>query len=170
MVSVTQLLAAEGFIDTKWFDEYSATRGTFVHRACELSDRGELEEAELDPVLVPYVSAWQKFIRESKFQIIEMETRLESETRQFSGKPDRIGILNGCPAIIDLKSGAIQKWTALQLAGYEILKGSPHKRFGVQLTDEATYKLTEFKDRQDRNIFLAALACYYWKRNNNLKG
>ena len=169
MISVTGILKAEGFIDTQWFDEYSATRGTYVHKACELSDRGELEEAELDPILIPYVSAWQKFIMESKFQITEMETRLVSETHQFSGKPDRIGILNGCPAIIDLKSGVVQPWTALQLAGYEILKGSPHKRFGVQLKDDGNYKLTEFKDRQDRQVFLSCLAVYQWK-HNNMKG
>lgn len=168
MISVTGILKAEGFIDTQWFDEYSATRGTYVHKACELLDRGELEEAELDPILIPYVSAWQKFMKDSGFQITEMETRLISETHQFSGKPDRIGILNGCQAIIDIKSGLLQPWTALQLAGYEILKGSPHKRFGVQLTDAATYKLTEYKDRSDRGVFLAALACYNWK--NNQKG
>lgn len=165
MVTVTQLLAAEGFIDTTWFNEYYATRGTYVHRACELINRCELAEDELDPVLVPYVSAWKKFMNDSKFQIIEMEARLVSETYQFSGKPDRIGIFNGCPAIIDIKSGAVQKWTGLQLAGYEILKGSPHKRFGVQLKDDGNYKLTEFKDRQDRGIFLAALSCYQWKNN-----
>ena len=169
MVSVTELLVKEGFIDTRWFDEYYATRGTYVHKACELLDRDELEEAELDPILAPYVSAWQNFKNESMFKVIEMETRLVSTTYQFTGKPDRIGVLNGFPVIIDIKSGAIQAWTALQLAGYEILKGSPHKRMGVQLTDEGTYKITEFKDRQDRGIFLSALACYQWKQNN-LKG
>jgi hypothetical protein len=170
MVSVTELLAAEGFIDSRWFEEYYAIRGTYVHRACELLDKDELEEAELDPALVPYVAAWQKFMNESGFKITEMETRLVSETYKFTGKPDRVGALNGYPAIIDLKSGVLQSWTALQLAGYEILKGSPHKRFGVQLTDEGTYKLKEYKDRQDRNIFLAALACYNWKQNNLKKG
>jgi hypothetical protein len=169
MISVTGILKAEGFIDTQWFDEYSATRGTYVHKACELSDLGELEEAELDPVLIPYVSAWQKFMKESGFQITEMEIRIVSPEYQFTGKPDRIGILNGCPAIIDLKTGALQPWTALQLAGYEILKRSPHKRFGVQLKDDGNYKLTEFKDRQDRGVFLAALACYQWKHNNGRK-
>jgi hypothetical protein len=168
MVSVTQILAAEGFINTLWFDDYHSTRGTYVHRACELLDRDELEEAELDSVLVPYVSAWQKFKKESGIEIIEMETRLTSEVYQFTGKPDRIVKWNGYPTIIDIKSGVVQPWTALQLAGYEILKGSPHKRVGIQLTDESTYKITEFKDRQDRQIFLSALACYYWKANNNI--
>ena len=165
MVTVTELLKDEGFIDTQCFTEYYATRGTYVHKACELLDHDDLEEAELDPVLIPYVSAWQRFKDESKFQIIEMETRLISETYQFTGKPDRIGLLNGCPAIVDMKSGAVQRWTALQLAGYEILKGSPHKRFGVQLKDDGSYKLTEFKDRSDRGVFLAALSFYQWKNN-----
>jgi hypothetical protein len=169
MVSVTELLVKEGFIDTTWFDDYYATKGTYVHKACELLDRDELEEAELDPILIPYVAAWQKFKKESGFVITEMETRLTSEIYQFTGKPDRIGVLNNCPTIVDIKSGVIQPWTALQLAGYGLLKGSPHKRVGVQLMNDGKYKMTEFSDYHDRQIFLAALFCHQWK-NNNLKG
>jgi hypothetical protein len=167
MVTVTQLLVEEGFIDTTWYDEYGRDRGTYVHKAVHLYDTDELDEERLDPVLVPYLTGWKKFLKESNFVVIDSEVRLNNG--QFTGKPDKVGLLNGLPAILDNKSGSIEPWVALQLAGYEILKGSPHKRIAVRLKPDGTYSLKEFKDRQDRQIFLAALACYQWKQNN-LKG
>jgi hypothetical protein len=167
MVSVTELLVAEGFIDTRWFDEYSRTRGTYVHKAIHLYDTGDLDEDALDPVIVPYLDAWKRFLKESKFEVIESETRLYND--QFTGMPDKVGLLNGYATILDNKSGNIEPWVALQLAGYEILKGGAYKRVAVRLKDDGTYSLKEFKDRQDRGIFLSALACYQWKKNN-LKG
>jgi hypothetical protein len=167
MVSVTELLQAEGFIDTTWYDDYGRDRGSYAHKAIHLYDTEELDEEILDPVLVPYLAAWKKFLRESKFKVADSEVRIDNG--QFTGKPDKVGFLNGQPTILDNKTGTIEPWVALQLAGYEILKGSPHKRIAVKLKDNGTYSLKEFKDRQDRQIFLAALACYQWKANN-LKG
>ena len=169
MVSVTELLVAEGFIDDAWFTEYARTRGTFIHAARHLYDMGELDEDDLDPVLVPYLSAWKKFMGDSKFVVIASEVRLYNEIYQFHGKPDAIGLLNGLPAIVDCKSGTIEPWVALQMAGYEILKGTPHKRIAVRLKSDGKYSIKEFNNRQDRQIFMAALACYQWKRNNGIK-
>ena len=166
MISVTELLVKEGFIDTTWFDEYGRDRGTYVHKARHLYDMDELDEGSLDPVLVPYLEAWKKFRKDSGFVPIDSEIRLYSEIYQFTGKPDATGLLNGLPAIVDCKSGTIEPWVALQLAGYEILKGSRHHRIAVRLKPDGQYSVKEFKDRQDRQIFLAALACYNWKKNN----
>jgi hypothetical protein len=166
MVSVTELLQAEGFINTDWYDEYGRDRGSYVHQARHLYDMDELDEESLDTVLVPYLEGWKKFRRESNFVVIDSEVRLYNG--QFTGKPDAVGLLNALPTIVDTKSN-IEPWVALQLAGYEILKGTPHKRIAVRLKPDGTYSVKEFKDRQDRQIFLAALACYQWKLNN-LKG
>lgn len=167
MVSVTELLVAEGFIDTRYFDDYGRDRGTHVHTAIHYYDTGCLDEDALDTVLVPYLTAWKRFLKESKFEVIESEVRLYNG--QFTGKPDKVGLLEGIPTIVDAKSGAIAPWTALQLAGYEILKGSPHKRVAVRLKPDGTYSIKEFNDRQDSQIFRAILAIHNWKLNN-LKG
>lgn len=167
MISVTELLVAENFIDDTWFDEYSRTRGSYIHKAIHLYDIGDLDEENLDPVIVPYLGAWKKFLKESKFEVIDSEVRLYSETYRLTGMPDKVGLLNGKPTILDNKSGAIAPWTALQLAFYELLSGSPHKRVAVQLKPNGKYRLApEFKDRSDRGTVLSILNVYRWKKNN----
>ena len=168
--SVTQILADMGLIDTAWFTEYSRERGTLVHRIIHWHLAGDLDEDSIDPALRPYYDAFLKFEADSNFKTEEAERPFVSETYRFAGTPDIIGCLNGHNAIVDIKTGAPQPWTALQLAGYEILVKHPSmERFSLQLTDDGKYKLTHHKDRSDRGVFLAALAVYNWKHNNGRK-
>lgn len=181
MISVTELLVKENFIDRTWFDNYGATRGTYVHTACHLYDTGELDEESLDKALVPYLDGWKKFRAETGFVPLRSEERITSEKHQFTGKPDRIGEWPSVGlCILDIKSGTLQAWTALQLAAYKLLAheewvnnplGGPLlnvKRFAVNLPGDGTYKVKEYKDRADEGIFLAALACYNWRKNHGL--
>lgn len=139
--SVTGILKAEGFVDDRFFDEYSRERGSIVHLATHYDDLGELDEGSLDPVIVPYVEAWRRFKRESGFVVCQSEIPMANLTYRFAGKPDAVG---------SFPSGNL-------------------KRAAVELHNDGTYKLLPFTDRQDRGVFLAALACYHWKQNN-LKG
>ena len=169
MVSVTEILKSEGFIDDTWFNEYSRTRGSYIHQAIHLYDIGDLDEENLDPVLVPYLEAWKRFLSESKFEVIESEVRLNSEVYGLTGKPDKVGLLFNKPTLLDNKSGVIAPWTGLQLSFYELLKGSPHKRVAVRLKPDGKYSLTEFKNRQDKGTALSILNVYYWKKNHGVK-
>jgi hypothetical protein len=167
--SVTQILHAEGFIDTKWFTEYACNRGSYVHQIIHWYLTGELDEDTIDPTLRPYLEAWIRFTKDIGFVSEAVEKPFVSDVYRFAGTPDHIGRLNGHNAVLDVKTGAVQPWTALQLAGYEILIKTPSiERFSLQLTEEGKYKLQHHKDRQDRQIFLSALACYQWKLNNNI--
>jgi hypothetical protein len=165
---VTKVLRDEGFIDASWFTEYSRDRGTKAHRAIELSDAEDLNEARLDPVLRPYLAAWKRFKAEAGVTIEASEVRLASETYGFAGTIDKVARIGGnTPAIIDLKTSAtIAPWVAIQLAFYHILLNEPaRKRFAVQLNNDGSYRLHEFKDRRDRSVALAALAVHQWKRS-----
>lgn len=165
--SVTQILAAEGFIDPSFFTEYSRQRGTLVHLCTHLDDMGELDESTVDDVLAPYLTAYRRFKSESGFVVSGSEVRMASAAYRFAGTLDKVGTFAGVTcAIIDIETGAHQPAKAIQTAGYEILKGSPYKRFALQLKDDGTYKLHPFKDRQDKQIFLSTLAVYQWKHNN----
>jgi hypothetical protein len=170
--SVTQVISAAGLYgNTSFFTDYSRDRGSFVHQIIEWHLSKELDESTIDPVLMPYFEAWKRFERESSYVSDSCETRLASATYRFAGTIDHIGHLGGHFCIIDVKTGALNPAGALQLAGYELLlKTRGARRFTLQLKDDGNYKLTEHKDRQDKDIFLAALACYYWKQNNNVKG
>jgi len=166
---VTTVLAAERFIDATWFTEYARERGTFVHLATHLDDTGELDESSVDATVEPYLVAYRRFKKESGFIPSGSEVRLYSPVHRFAGTLDKVGTFKDITcAIIDLETGAHQPTKAIQTAGYEILKGSPYKRFALQLKNDGKYTLHAFTDRQDKQIFLAALACYQWQ-NNNLK-
>ena len=136
--SVTDILEDEGFIDTRFFDEFSRERGTFVHLARHLDDMGELDEDTLDPVIAPYLEAWRRFKRESGFVVEQSEVPMASKTYRFAGKPDVIG---------HFPIGII-------------------KRAAVELHNNGKYKLISFTDRQDINLWLSVLAVHGWKRNN----
>lgn len=162
---VTGILRDEGFVDTAWFTEYSRDRGTKVHRAIEFYDAGDLDEEALDPVLWPYVMGWQRFKQEANVTVEASEVRLASEVYGFAGTIDKVATIGNTKAIIDIKSGQVQPWTAIQLAAYSILLNEPvRKRYAVQLGDDGSYRLHEFKDRSDRAVFLAALTVHQWKR------
>lgn len=73
--------------------EYSRERGQLVHSCIELYNMNNLDEESLDPVLVPYLDGYKKFIAE-----------------------------NGTPkGLWDIKSGSPQPAEELQLAGYALL-------------------------------------------------
>lgn len=162
--SVTQVLHGVGIIDTSFFVAGSANHGIHIHRICEWSDKGELDEATLDPHWWPYHEAWKDF--RSKFSLEEsnIETPLYHAEYGFAGTPDRYRP----DFILDIKSGAPAAWHALQTAAYKILtRCYAAKRFTVYLSAAGTWKLDEHKDKDDEKVFLAALAVYNWKGNHN---
>ncbi|MHB8109695.1 MAG: PD-(D/E)XK nuclease family protein [Syntrophorhabdaceae bacterium] len=167
--SVTGILKSEGFIDDTWFTEDARLRGTYVHMACHLHDMRTLDEDGLDDALRPYLDGYIRFKAETGFTVIESEIPRYHPQYLFAGTPDKIGMMNNSDTVIDLKSGILSPWTALQTAAYELFFDRPMKRFGVQLTDEGKYKMIPFTDRTDRNIFLSALACRNWKINHGGK-
>ena len=164
--SVTQILKDMGFIDTTWFTEYARERGSLVHRIIKWHCHGVLDESTIDPVLRPYFDAWLHFIKDSHYKLTATERSMYHETYRFCGTLDHVGFLNDQASVVDCKTGIVSPATALQLSGYEILTGKRLKRYGLQLTDQGKYKLTPFKDRNDRQVFLAALACWHWQRNH----
>lgn len=134
--SVTGILKAEGFIDTRFYDDWSRDRGSMIHLATAYDDQGELDEETLDPVILPYLEAWRRFRKESGFVPEKIEPSMMSTAYRYAGTPDRIGELPG-----------------------------RIKRAAVELHDDGTYKLVPFTDRQDVNLWLAALSVHNWKKN-----
>jgi len=169
--SVTQVLGEMGFYgDTSYFTDYGRNRGTLAHLCCHLDDTGELDEGSVDPTLAPYLAAYRRFKSESGFIVSGSEVRLASAAYRFAGTLDKIGTFPDITcAIIDIKSGAVVPATAIQTAAYELLKGSPYKRFALQLKPDGSFKLHKYTDRQDKQIFLAALAAYQWQENHNIR-
>ena len=171
--SITQVLVSTGFINTKWFDDYSATRGTYVHKIVELDIKGILDKSSIDPALQGYYDAWLKFRNEKKYDIKETEKPRINFMYKFGGIADTFGTMDGKPVVIDIKTGIEQPATRLQTAAQTLLVDWPVlERFSLQLKSDGNYKLNAYPIREnaaDRNIFLAALSCHWWKRNHNIK-
>ena len=172
--SVTGIIKAAGLIDSQWFNEAAAWRGSVVHKCCELHCKGTLDPATVDPMAQGYLDAWIAFKKNLGFVPMTIEQFAYTDYG-YCGTPDRIGCLgDGTPCIIDIKTGAIQKWCALQLAGYlpfvRIGKAVNYRRYGIQLKPDGRYVMTEYPPEQlqsDWAAFLACLTINNWKRVNN---
>lgn len=172
--SVTQILDTLGFIDKTFYTTWGRDRGSYVHQAAHLYDRGELDEEALDPQLVPFLEAWKKFLKDSCFRVLDSEIPTYHPLLLYAGTPDKVGFFDVAPAkdilsVIDIKTGRPEPWAAIQTAAYAELVKNNFKiikvnRYVVELRDDATYKLTEYKDRQDAAIWLAAVAVHNWKK------
>ena len=94
--------------------------------------------------------AWEKFKRDWKFIPRIMELPMYDPLLMFAGIPDREGLLDGEPAIIEIKSGLMPRWAAYQTAGQELLLNAwddpkisvVRRRYGVALQSSecSTYK------------------------------
>ena len=141
--SITQILKAEGFVDTTWFDEWSRDKGSMVHLAIHYDVTGELDEESLDDEIRPYLSAFRRFMAESGFKVEKSEEPGVNTTHRYAGTPDLVGCFP--------KPGAA-------------------RRFALELTADGKYKLIPHTDQNDFNVWLAAVACHNWKKNNLKKG
>lgn len=176
--SVTQIIGDAGLV---WEarDQMALDRGTAVHRATRYLDEGILDWATVDPRIAPYVQAWRRFLDETGFCTTAIEEPVYSERWDYAGQPDRVGILwradntepSSATAVVDLKTGTVQPFTALQLAAYgnAILNDdqcSRLTRIAVGLHDDGTYEMTTYRMMDwadDLGTFLACLRVARWK-------
>lgn len=157
-------------------DELAMLRGRIVHHACALLDGGGdgsgLDWPSLRPEYVGYVQAWEKFMKDTGFEILEVEQAVVCEKMGYAGTLDRVGILKEMTTILDIKtSRSIWKTEGVQTAAYahawKEMRGFRGKiqRITVHLTPEGKYNLAPpWKDVSDIYVFQAALQCYRWRR------
>jgi hypothetical protein len=175
--SSTQILK-----DCKLFDfdaiprevgELAMDRGSKLHLALEYLDKGELDETEIDPELVPYIHAYREFCDTRKFEPSLIEYSFYHEGWGYCGTLDRTGTFgeSGDRVIIDIKTGEaeVKRPVALQLVSYANKLEQPRlfRRIALRLSRKGKYRVTEFKRvefERDLNCFRSALNVYNWKR------
>ncbi len=166
--SVTQILQASGIVDTTWFTEEAAWRGSVVHECCQLDDEGDLDESTVPEEAKGYLDAWRLFKAQVPMNFISIEQPLCSGL--YAGTPDR----DAEWAVVDIKTGAILPWVGLQLAAYTELLATNRdaafrfQRYAVRLGKDGRYNVQHFAVRDYRNdlgIFRAALSIYYWRNS-----
>ena len=146
--------------------------GVHVHLACELWDRGTLDEAALDPNLRLYLDGWRKFRGDTGFIPTHIEERVLHRPMRYAGTLDRLGTLRGRPALVDIKSGMKPKSVGAQTAAYleawMLTTSSPRKRptrYCVQLMPE-DYRLHVLDDPADWPLFVSCRNVHQWKSHN----
>lgn len=150
--------------------EAASQFGKAVHRACELDDLGELDEAALDPALKPYLQAWRKFSAEHQVQWDVIEEPVYHITMRYAGTPDRFGLVNGVRTVVDIKSTA-QLYPAVgpQLAAYANALLEPFAiRMAVQLKADGTYVAKAYKDPTDWPMFASLLTLRTWCKQHSI--
>lgn len=177
--SVTQILKAEGFIDDRHFTEESRDRGRAVHTACHFLEEGELDWDTVDPSIVGYVQAYERFLEETGFESVLAEHPMADAFLRCGGMLDRLGtfrqrtLIDGW-ALLDIKTGVYQPEHDIQLAGYEVLADRDdgidvriHNRIVLELKKTGRYKLepTRTDPHIAREVFRAAVKTYHWKES-----
>lgn len=135
----------------------AADFGRAVHRACELDDLGRLDEQALDSALLPYLAAWRAFSRDHQVSWSLVEARVYQPQWGYAGTVDRFGRVNGCEAVVDLKSSAsFYPTVGPQLAAYaKAVPGASAltRRIGVLLRPSGHYQMQFFADPRDWAVF-----------------
>ena len=168
--SVTRILSDLRLIPDYPQVEIYKARGRAVHLATELFDHGKL--AEIDERLEGYLEAWKGFKMASGFECQLIEHRVFSNLFKYAGTIDRVGALDGKPTIVDIKSGAIAGYAALQTSAYRraLLESDGievHRRVAVQVNSTGKFKVVEYQDHAgDDRLFLAALGVWRWREKN----
>lgn len=137
--------------------------GHNVHLACHLDDQDALEWESLDPALVPYVTAWRAFLKDSGAVVIASEQPIAHATLGYAGTPDRILAWGKRLVLPDIKSTAVVPLTVgPQTAGYAKAYQSTHggrepERYCVQLKANGTYSTHPRRASTDWSVFLSCL-------------
>jgi hypothetical protein len=142
--------------------------GLAVHKACELLDKGQLDESSLDDRIVPYLEAYKTFTVDHRPEWSAIETIVFEPEERYCGTLDRAGEMGGKGVIVDLKtsnkiqpSAAVQLW-AYALAYEELLAPS---LYVLQLKKDGKYALKEFTDYDLYSAtWDALLSIYRWNQ------
>lgn len=152
-------------LDFSFIDPFYLDRGVQVHKAIEIWLENDLDESSLEPRLVPYLNAFKKFMKQTKFKLTASEKIVWCKKLWVAGTIDLIGELQGNPVLIDIKTGGKQNHYHLQTAGYAILNETPTiKRFCLHLNKEKeNFKLEPHPNSKDVEVF-KGMALYFNNR------
>lgn len=166
----TDVIKSHGLINVDWMTEEARWRGQCVHRGVELFNRGELDLDTVDEGIRGYIRSYESFVKVTGYQVLGCE--IPCFTDSFGTIPDTWGMLNGVLSIVELKSGPIPKWAAIQTglqarALHEDKKIKIKKRFGLRLMEDGSIsKLIEFSNASDDKVAMSMVDTFHWKKEN----
>jgi hypothetical protein len=172
--SVTQVLAPLSDYRRVRPDVLDAARhlGTAVHTACDLDDRGTLDERSVQPVLRGFLAGWRLFCAEHHAVWSAIEQCVYHPALGYAGRLDRLGTVDGVPTVVDLKTSArLSPAVGPQLAAYAKALPEPGpgiRRLAVQLRPDGRYTQREYADPMDWAVFASLLTLRTFCREHQI--
>jgi hypothetical protein len=163
-------------------DEWYKHKGRMLHRACQLLSENRLDWNSVDPVILPRVQAWQRFLKDSKAEVIATEKKVANELHQYAGMVDVLLVKSGQAVVCDMKSTWIPQ-VKIQLAGYvecypsfldcfeKKLRKRPQCAVAVELRENGQYSAHWLESAELRHMGLMFLQCrsiYGFKQKEGL--
>ncbi len=165
MWSPSSAFVQVGYVDTTYYKDEDRYRGTWVHWATRLSDEGALNWSKLPGEYVGFLEAYEDFKHVWKYRPRMREIPIYHPQYLYGVTPDGEGkILDGDDAIVELKTGTMMWWTAIQTAAQDMAVAAwdkivkPYRRrIGVELSKNGKFRAVEFKDPDDYDTWKANL-------------
>lgn len=164
--SVTDILRSAGIIPLDVGNDEAMARGTFVHEATAIMDKG-LELEEVPEEYEPFIRAYMKFMSSSGAEPVLIEQPVYNALYRYAGTLDRLYLINGERWVADIKTGSVPDWAPIQLAAYaSCLEPPTWKRVAINLREDGSYKVISYPARtwhSDMDVFLSAMRIHQWK-------
>lgn len=171
--SVTSILKSVGaYKNANFFTEDGQNRGTAVHTIAERVFKKEIVEYQGDEELAGYAAALLEFFQEDLFETVFVERQVYCRELGYCGTVDLIARKksNNQVCIIDVKSGAPDGATALQLGGYayayELAETKDIGLYALHVKSSSKYKLIDYRESNPGLVedWLAAVRFYQWRK------
>lgn len=109
-MSVTEVISASGLIaGTQYISDWYLNRGSAVHLATALYDKGTLDETTVDPAIAGALASWKRY--REVYTPTHIELSLSDPIYKLCGTMDRL-------PLADIKGPNKSAWQRAQLSGY----------------------------------------------------
>jgi hypothetical protein len=155
--------------------EEAADVGTLIHDICDRIDKGETIPLDLlDDKVRNGVQAYLKWCKDVKWEFLQGEFIIYDTDHKYAGMVDKLGMVNGKLALVDIKTGkAIYPEMLLQLSAYanayhKLNPDEQIEEFYIIKLDKDDGSFEVHKIEEDMgylfNVFLGAKKIYDWRK------
>ena len=161
--SVTQLLEYGHLVDMGYVDPFYAESGTELHTMTELHDSGLYDDSLVVSRVHAAMVAYDLFKLDNEIEWHQSEQIVFHESLFYAGTKDRLGLVNGNRALVDVKSGHRYRWHVVQLAAYLMCEGESAEAADLYLgAGDYKYHVWPEDDVIDAANIFRMLAKLYW--------
>ncbi|MDP2322527.1 MAG: hypothetical protein Q8N51_00665 [Gammaproteobacteria bacterium] len=150
--------------------ETARVRGSWIHAAVDLYNRGVLDVATVSEDVKPYLANWLRFLDESRAIVTAGEMRVASRKYGYAGTLDTLCEMPLGETLVDVKATAIMpRPVGPQTAGYaqaimEETGAKKHLRRLCVHLQPGKYRVELLNDSADFTTFLSCLNVNVYNR------